>query len=129
MRPKKNIAFRSLFKSRVATVVLVLLIIGTGWILTGELARRERNRREAEALRRDIVEIEQKNQELEGILNMISDPEYLEREARSKLNLKKEGEKVFVVNANRDTESEIQMDKSETKRSTNWLNFLGFGDQ
>lgn len=129
MRPKKNIAFRSLFKSRVTTVVLVLLIIGTGWILTGELARRERNRREAEALRRDIVEIEQKNQELEGILNMISDPEYLEREARSKLNLKKEGEKVFVVNANRDTESEIQMDKSETKRSTNWLNFLGFGDQ
>ena len=50
-----------------------------------------------QTLQADIDELSQRKDELEKLKELIESPEYVEREARSKLGLKKRGERVIIV--------------------------------
>ena len=78
--------------------LLILLIIGLlaigNWKMNhkrAELAAR------VESLKKEIADLEKKNEEMQAGLSQKDEEGFLEKEARERLNLKKPGEEVVVV--------------------------------
>ncbi len=77
--------------------LLALIAVGFGWLAVGEFQRWWTIREEIVRTEGDIVRTEERIEELSGELALVTDPAYLEKEARHNLNLKREGEEVFAV--------------------------------
>ena len=54
---------------------------------------------EISTLKNEINKLEKSDQELNQLIELFSDQDYLEQEAKAKLNFKKEGESVVIVPA------------------------------
>jgi len=78
--------------------VLILIIIGHLIISNFKMnqKRAEFNSR-VDSLKQEISALEEKNKELKAQISWISEQEYLEKEARERLNLKKPGEEVVAI--------------------------------
>ncbi len=61
-----------------------------------------------EDLEKEIQGLEKRNQELKAGFSQLSDEDYLEKEAREKLGLKKPGEEVVVVLPPPESEKEVK---------------------
>lgn len=77
---------------------LVIIVVGFLAVSNFRMSRKRAvlNSR-IEQLKEEIGEAEERKQQLQAQLNQVSREEYLEKEAREKLNLKKPGEEVVVV--------------------------------
>ena len=78
-------------------LILGVLLIGFGSRATHEFQRWRALRGEIERTKNKITSTEERVAELQGKLTLVSDPAYLEREARQNLSVKREGEEVLVV--------------------------------
>jgi cell division protein FtsB len=88
---------QKILKSRITTfalgLMLVLVVVGA----TQVLIRKYEVDRQIAGLQKKADEINKKNLELSELVKYLNTPEYKEREAREKLNLKKEGELVVAL--------------------------------
>jgi len=84
-------------QSVVLWVLLVILVLIFGRLAWQEFSRWERLYREVQEQETEVAESMRRTQEISAEIERISSPEYIEEEARRTLNLKKEGEEVFVV--------------------------------
>ncbi len=105
---KEKDFLKAIFFSRIFLAALAIL---TFWVAvsTGRAVwRKLQIEREISALKRNIAEMEQKNEELLARLDYFKSEENLEKEARSQLNVKRPGEKVVVIvgKENRDSAKE-----------------------
>lgn len=86
--------------SMLKKVFLIFIIISIGWFVynTALIAYKKYNLNlEIEKVKKEIEALSAKNAKLKGLFEIFQSPEFLEKEARKKFNLQKEGEKAVVI--------------------------------
>jgi len=77
--------------------LLLLAFIWLGLVLVKAVYKKYQLNQEIESLKIEIEKSDKKNQELASLIDYLGSQDALEKEAREKLNLKKEGESVLMV--------------------------------
>lgn len=94
-RKKSPVLGNFSFQIGVAVVLMVIFVLGSAF--SRELYRDYQVKKEIAKLKADIAEAEKNNYELSKLLDYYKTDEYKESEARARLNLKKDGEKVVMI--------------------------------
>jgi cell division protein FtsB len=118
-------AFASLIKSKFVTIllfpVLVLVMIMTARILS---QKREIDS-QISKLQSEADKIKSNNNQLSNLIKYLNTPDYKDKEAREKLNLKKDGEFVVVLPDSRSTSGTTQTTaKPEVSKFKQWFNYF-----
>jgi len=77
--------------------VLLIILILICWAITQNLSRQKMVSEESKRLEKEILELEKQNLELSSLIEYFASQEYIEKEAREKLNLGKPGEKIVIM--------------------------------
>jgi len=121
-RRKKKKSFQEIFLS-VLFVFFTLAIIGL--LAVSNFKIRERRKEllsQIETLEKEIQNVEKKNQELKAGISESQTEDYLEKEAREKLGLKKPGEEVVAIKKIQSEEKQ----KEQKEEKSLWQKFLEF---
>jgi cell division protein FtsB len=78
-------------------IFIILLIFMLGFITIKEILNKSKLDKEITELNQEIEQLKLKKQNFLSLIDTYQNDFYLEKEARSKMNLKKSGEKVVVV--------------------------------
>jgi len=105
-------------------IMLVLIMFVTAKLL---LQKREVEN-EIAKLDSRVQEINKDNQELSELIKYLNTPEYAERQAREKLNLKKEGEQVVVLPPTESEGNVAGISEESIPNYKRWYNYF-FGDK
>ncbi|KKS26061.1 MAG: Septum formation initiator [Parcubacteria group bacterium GW2011_GWC2_42_6] len=89
--------FKRIFTSRFFLFALLLAVIWTGIVLINTHYKKNQLKSEVDNLKSEIEKIDKNNEELAELINYFGSSDFLEKEAKEKLNLKKEGENVIMV--------------------------------
>jgi len=109
-------------------VILVLIGISLG----KETYRKRQIQKEIENLQSEIQKMNQENSELENFISYLSTKEFQEKEAREKLNLQKEDERMIVLRKELERQKEAKNAKQDPNtnyvedKSPNWQKWLKF---
>jgi cell division protein FtsB len=120
---------RALLQSRLITVVLAGMLLLVMGVTAKLLVQKRAVDNEIALLQARATDIHKSNQELSELIKYLNTTEYTEREAREKLNLKKDGE--IVVGLPSDKETDGQVAGTVTQNSPNpqkWFNYF-FGER
>lgn len=103
-------------------MVLILVLIATGQ----EVYRYYKVSKEISDLKQNIEDMKKSNEELIKIKEYFTSKEFLEDEARKKLNMTKEGESVIVISNPNAPEEENESEGQELKTSNIklWLEYF-----
>jgi len=121
-KQKKKKSFQEIFLS-VLFVFFTLAIIGL--LTVSNLKIRERRKEllsQIETLEKEIQNVEKKNQELKAGISESQTEDYLEKEAREKLGLKKPGEEVVAIKKIQSEEKQ----KEQKEEKSLWQKILEF---
>ena len=121
-RRKKKKSFQEIFLS-VLFVFFTLAIIGL--LAVSNFKIRERRKEllsQIETLEKEIQNVEKKNQELKAGISESQTQDYLEKEAREKLGLKKPGEEVVAIKKIQSEEKQ----KEQKEEKSLWQKILEF---
>ena len=121
-RRKKKKSFQEIFLS-VLFVFFTLAIIGL--LAVSNFKIRERRKEllsQIETLEKEIQNVEKKNQELKAGISESQTEDYLEKEAREKLGLKKPGEEVVTIKKIQSEEKQ----KEQKEEKSLWQKILEF---
>lgn len=91
--------FKRIFTSKLVLVVEAIIIIFFAFNVAKEIIRRRALAAEVRKLTADISQLEKNKSELATLLDYVKTDAWVEAEARSKLNLAKDGEKLVLVPA------------------------------
>jgi cell division protein FtsB len=121
----KNNFSDSKYFSLVLTAILVFVVIALG----RESYRYFKISQEIRDLEKQIEEFRKNNEELSKMKDYFQSREFLQDEARGKLNLVKEGEKLIIVSDGGDLQEEIETKetKPEISNIKLWLEYF-FGN-
>lgn len=89
-------SFRSLW-TRLGLVVLIGIGIAAGWASFGQYERSVRIQAEIDTLRREAERIERENATLSEKIQFFASPDFKESEAKEKLGLRRQEEKVVAI--------------------------------
>ncbi len=107
----------SVGRKKVFSFLVVLLLLAILFFivykLLGQVRKKNEIDKEIGQLEKEIKHLNQENDELEGLVNYLETDSFKEREAKDKLNLIKEGEKLILVKENKSKDEEI---KKEPKK-------------
>lgn len=107
----------------------VLVMIGVS--LGKETYRKRQIQAEIENLQTEIDKVSQENSDLGNLISYFSSREFQEKEAREKLNLQKEDEKMIVLKKdaapkiNDEPDAEAKNSDNPEDKSPNWKKWLG----
>lgn len=102
------------------TFITILLLILMVFLVIGLFEQFKKNyalNKSAGILENEVLEIEISNEKLKAQIDSFQDPKTIDREARERLNLKKEGEEVVIIIPNE--KEDLQEIISTTKKSSN----------
>lgn len=106
----------------------VLVFIGVS--LGKETYRKKQIQKEIGELQTEIAKMSQENREMENLIGYLSSQEFQEKEAREKLNLQKENERMIVLRKELDQRKENKGVNQDSKtapsedNSPNWQKWL-----
>lgn len=138
--------FRSLFNRQlVITLILVGLLVLLSFPLTRNWRQKQSVDQEIKGLEQQAAELEGKNSNLKQVLDYMQSSQFVEEEARTKLNYKKPGESVVVIEGRPQSTTETassslstlvnlppeppKAQESQASRNLNyWLDFF-FGEK
>lgn len=89
--------FRTLLQSRTFSIVLFVLIVFITVSLTKSVLRKNEIQQQIKELEDEIASIESSNTDLNALLEYFNSSEYQEKEARTKLGLRSEGETLLLI--------------------------------
>lgn len=84
------------FAKKIIILALLALIGFIGFAVAQKSWSKYKLEKEIRRLQAQITDLEKNNSDTEGLIGYLATDDYLEREARAKLNLKKPGEKVAI---------------------------------
>ncbi len=114
-------------KSKYASWLLAAVLVLVG-LMSGRMYLEKRQvDSEIEKLQSTANEVKRENEDLAGLIKYWNTSEFQEKEAREKLNLKKEGEIVVVLPEQRETVSGETLE-SEQPNISKWFNYFFKGD-
>ncbi|MDI6778158.1 MAG: septum formation initiator family protein [Patescibacteria group bacterium] len=125
---KKSVAFFSGLFFIAGLCVLVMIGISLG----REAYRKKQIQKEIEGLQTEIQKMNRENTELSNLISYLSTQEFQEKEAREKLNLQKENEKMVVLRKEGEAKKGEGRNESQEntappeKKGPNWKNWLEF---
>lgn len=104
--------------------LLIIVASGKGII------RRLQVEKEIKNLQEEIKKLENKNTELQALIEYFQTESYAERQAREKLNLQKGGERAVIISENTSEELPLEKDKKTEEKSNlkKWWDFF-FGEK
>ncbi len=126
---KGNDKLTRILTSRLFTVIVLVLITFLGTSLYKDRIRREEVQNEIEKLRMETEELKGKNLELSKLITILETSNYIEKEARKNLGLKKPGETVVSIPENaRPTKGRVagvatRLEKSPSN-PVQWFNYF-----
>lgn len=94
---KKNNLFKNLIYSNVILLVCLILIVFFSANLIRDFLNKRQLIREVEKLKNEISNLTANNDNLANLINYLKTNDYLEEEARTKLNKKKPGEEIIII--------------------------------
>ncbi|RJQ35528.1 septum formation initiator family protein [Candidatus Parcubacteria bacterium] len=112
-----------IFDSNIFTIFLVLLLILSFVKVTKEVMLRYEINKEIKILESQLASIEGKTGDMEKLISYLNTDEYIEKQARLKLNLSKPGEKQI----NLTNSQEISIDFADDEDAINpvkWFNYF-----
>ena len=116
--------FQDLLKSKFTTAILIGML-GLVLFVTAKLFMQKYEvQREIAALEERADRIQSENQELSELINYFQTDEYKERQAREKLNLKKEGEFVVVLPEIKDKGQVLGEQGDEKSNPQKWFDYF-----
>ena len=101
MQKKKNVLSKLFFSKLFFLLSIILILLLVWFFLKGYNENRATNQN-LESLKKEIEDLEKDNQEFSRLIEYFNSSSFIEKEAREKLGLKKDGEKVVVVPENND---------------------------
>jgi len=93
----KENKLKKIFSSRAVLFFLLLAFVWLSLVLVKAFYKKRQLDQEIGSLKAEIDKTDKKGQELSQLLSYFNSESYLEKEAKDKLNLKKEGESVVMV--------------------------------
>jgi len=110
--------------------ILALLLIGIVAAFGREGYGNYQLNKEISGLKKEIESLKKNNEELSGLVDYYNSEKSLEGEARLKLNLVKEGEKLVIISpegqAVSGSQSPSNTGKKQFSNLDKWLGYLGF---
>jgi len=88
---------KKIFSSRIFLFALLLILVWFGIKAVKMVSQKQELEREIDNLKGEIQKLDKSSREFSQMMEYLKDPNYLEKEAKEKLNLKKEGENVVLV--------------------------------
>lgn len=98
---------KQILSSKVFLFAILLAVIWLGLVSVKSYYRKYQLDQEIARLKIEIGKTDQRNQEIANLIDYLGNPDFLEKEAKEKLNLKKEGESVIMVPEAAISEQEI----------------------
>ena len=89
--------FKKIFASRIFLFALLLIFIWFGIKAVRMVSQKQELEKEISNLKSEIEKLDKSSREFSQLMDYLKDPNYLEKEAKEKLNLKKQGENVVLV--------------------------------
>ena len=121
MLNKKNINFnKTILNHKFITVVGLIIILLIAIPLVKNIRQRNKINNEIKSLEDDIKKLGNDNYELRGLIDYLESDQFVEEQARLNLGLKKQGEKVIVVEDSRDISGNIDT-TSDSMIKIPWL--------
>lgn len=106
--PNKQHLGKRLLSSKILLIVSLFILIFFSTNLIKEIINRRDLKGEVSSLQEEINRLESRNQDLSQLIGYFESLDFVEKEARTKLNLRKPGEQIIIVNE--DNELEITND-------------------
>ncbi|MFA5317887.1 MAG: septum formation initiator family protein [Patescibacteria group bacterium] len=101
-----NIFKRTILNSKFFTLVVIVIIVLISQPLIKKINQRRDLNREISALEQEVDRIENKNDDLRGLIDYLDSDGFTEKEARLNLDLRKPGEKVAIIKGTENNFSE-----------------------
>ena len=119
----------NLLSSRILLLVLVLLIVFIGLTIIKERKSQKTVKENINSLESEIAALNSKSLELTRMIKYLRSDEYVEREAREKLGMQKQGEQLVIVPENMNNLSVAgDQDMNNKKNWQLWLEYF-FGSR
>lgn len=115
---------RDFLKSKVTTVLLVLVFIGIVTFSFQIFARKYKVNKEIQGLQDQASKLDGENQQLSELIKYLNTPEYAEKQAREKLNLKREGEQVVVLPDSVESDPRVADSRQAMSNPDKWFEYL-----
>ncbi len=120
---RKKDSARAFFESRFVNLLLiVLLVLSVVKVVREAIVRYEINK-EIASLENQLNELDNKSNKLGDMINYLKTDQYIEKEARTKLNLVKPGEKQINFTSSTDSLARVDSDKGSSNY-TKWFNYF-----
>lgn len=91
-------------------VACLAAFVAVAYALFKETYKKKQIQEEVKKLRDQAISLEQGNQKLKGLIEYFQTQNFSEKEAREKLNVKKEGEKVVILRQQEEQRENIKED-------------------
>jgi len=115
--------FKRLYHSNIATIVIFIVLVFSFINATKEVVLRHGIKKEINRLEEQFNELNGEKDNLENLVSYLETDEYIEEEARLKLNLSKPGEKQINLASGNDTNLDIK-EVSELSNYNKWFNYF-----
>ncbi|PIZ99750.1 MAG: hypothetical protein COX77_00730 [Candidatus Komeilibacteria bacterium CG_4_10_14_0_2_um_filter_37_10] len=93
----KNNLFYKLFNSKVIIYLLAIIIILFIAVAIKDIYRQRDLRGNLKNINQQLADLAQEKNDLANLLNYVQSNDFVEEEARTKLNMRKPGEKVIII--------------------------------
>jgi len=118
---------KKILSSSLAIFALLIVLGLISWAVFNSLSQQKSVDFQAQKLEQEIQELEQQNVELASLIDYFASNEYIEKEAREKLNLAQPGEKVIIIQPSDETNETSNNSASKLKTSSSpayWWNYF-----
>jgi cell division protein FtsB len=107
-----------LLSSKIFALLSLFILIFLGVSLSRELLSNRQLDENVISLKDEMNVLESKNKELGGLISYFNTADFVEQEARTKLNLQKLGERIIIVPSS--TEQAVSTDQAKQKTELVW---------
>jgi len=94
---EEKVKFKKIFSSKITLFLLLLLFIWLAVNLVGVIYKKHQASTKVEDLKSQVAKLEKSNQEISELIDYFNSGDFLEKQAKGKLNLRKAGEQVIII--------------------------------
>lgn len=108
-------------KSRIKPMLIILIALSMTWWFGRPFFEIIRKARRLDILKAEVAQLEQKREELEATAEYYKTDDFIEKEARDKLNMVKPGEKIVIITDDKSQGGEVATDQETIEEQIpNW---------
>ena len=120
----KNMDWKSrIWNSNIFSAILIVLLIASFIKVSQEVLLRYEINQEISTLENKLSDLQGKTEKMDKLVSYLKTDDYIEKEARTKLNLSKPGEKQINI-ANLEMGEEYYFDKDDRSNFNKWFDYF-----